>query len=131
MNSKHKPYTELFGHDCDFKVRYEFYSESEGGRKNLPHQGIRSDFWYKNENHDTNTDYMIYPEFQNTNDEIIDSGEVLRKGVAKMWILNPEWRKYHQKRIEIGTIGYFKEGSRKTAKCQVIEILGLNSNPTD
>ena len=131
LSHKHTPYSEIFGHASDFKVRYEFYTESEGGRQNLPHQGIRSDFWYEHENHDSNSDYMIYPEFLNSDGELINSGEVLPTGVATMWILNPEWRKYHQKRIEVGTIGFFKEGSRRTAKCEIIEIIGLHTNPVD
>ena len=30
----------------NFKIKYRFYSEDEGGRKKLPYQGYRSDFFY-------------------------------------------------------------------------------------
>jgi hypothetical protein len=32
---------------------------------------------------------------------------------------------YHKKRIKIGQLGYFREGARKTAICEIIEIRGL------
>ena len=132
MSKIHQSYEILFSHECDFKVEYEFYSPDEGGRENLPHQGIRSDFWYECDNHENPDNlYMIYPEYENNNGELIPSGPVLRNGTARMWILNPKWRKYHQERIKINTIGYFHEGSKRTGVCKVVEIIGLNENPTE
>jgi hypothetical protein len=32
-------------------------------------------------------------------------------------------------KIKVGLTGYFMEGSRRIAKCKVIEILGLTKNP--
>ena len=40
MNEIHKSYREQSGHQEDFKVKYKFRSEEEGGRKTLPIQGI-------------------------------------------------------------------------------------------
>ena len=48
---KHKEYDKVLNRKCDFRVSYRFFDESEGGRKQLPHQAIRSDFWYEHENH--------------------------------------------------------------------------------
>ena len=131
MVKNHRPYANTFNHECDFKVEYELFTPENGGRKNNPYQGIRFDFWYECENHDNQERlYMIYPEFENSDGELILNGPVLRSGTARMWIVNPEWRVYHQKRIQINTIGYFHEGIR-IGKCKVIEIIGLNSNPTE
>jgi hypothetical protein len=129
MSKIHQPYEELWGHMEDFIVKYKFYSPEEGGRKTVPHQGIRSDFWYECNDHDTDSLYMIYPQFQDINGIMIPSGVVEKEGIAKMWILSEELRPYHQKRIKLGTVGYFMEGSRRTARCKVIEIVGLMSNP--
>ena len=43
---EHKPYNERLKHPYDFEVEYRILSESEGGRKTLPYQGRRWDFWY-------------------------------------------------------------------------------------
>ncbi len=41
-----KPYHEILKHHYDFRVRYRFLSQEEGGRRNPPFQGYRSDFEY-------------------------------------------------------------------------------------
>jgi len=124
----HEPYEYRLKHPEDFKVKYRFYSESEGGRKQPPIQGLRSDFWYENENHTVKGIFMIWPEFENENGELIESGIVLNEGIARMWIINDDLRAYHQDRIRRGTKGYFMEGVR-IGECEVIEIIGLNSIP--
>ncbi|WP_338869239.1 hypothetical protein WBJ53_19620 [Spirosoma sp. SC4-14] len=126
-----KPYQQLFGHQEDFKVKYRFYSQEEGGRYTLPHQGIRSDFCYESADHEINWLFMIYPEFEDEQGNLIEEGEVLKEGVARMWILNAKNRAYHRSRIKIGTVGYFREGSRSTGICEVVEIIGLLQNPTE
>ncbi|BDD05526.1 hypothetical protein [Aureibacter tunicatorum] len=128
MNNDRLPYQERLNHPEDFKVKYRFYSESEGGRKEMPIQGLRSDFWYEDKNHTMKGNFIIWPEFENEDGELIVSGKVLKEGVARMWIINNESRPYHQERIKIGTKGYFMEGIR-TGECEVIEIVGLESNP--
>jgi len=35
----HQPYDNRLRHPADFKVSYRFYSEQQGGRKSIPHQG--------------------------------------------------------------------------------------------
>ena len=69
--------------------------------------------------------FIIQPEFENNEGELIKAGQVLKEGIARMWIINDRGRKYHQSRIKIGTIGFFMEGARKTADCEVIEIVAL------
>ena len=124
-------YEHKIGHKEDFKVKYKFYNESEGGRKTLPHQNIRSDFWYESDGHEVDWFFMIFPQFEDLDGNLISEGEVLKDGIARMWIVNDKLREYHQKRIKIGTIGYFKEGNLSTGKCEVVEIVSLMVNPTE
>lgn len=129
----HKPYEQKLKHAPDFRVKYRFYTKEEGGRQsNIPFQGYRSDFWYDNPEHSVSYLFMIWPEFENENGEIIHENKksVSQEGTARMWIIVPERRPYHSDKIKVGTKGYFMEGSRKVAECEVIEILGLKSNPT-
>jgi hypothetical protein len=127
----HKSYEEKLAHKADFRVKYKFYTSEEGGRQIMPHQGYRSDFWYPNENHKPNEIFMIFPEFEDENGFILvnDMG-VKREGTARMWIVIPERRNYHKEKIKLGIKGYFKEGNISVAECEVIEIVGLNENPS-
>ena len=130
----HQPYHIKTGHPSDFKVRYRFFESQEGGRKSLPFQGYRSDFWYfHQEQPNPNSIYMIWPEFEDeTGDVIIDSDKpIAREGIARMWIIMPQMRLFHRNKIEPGLTGWFREASRSVAECQVIEIVGLHSNPTE
>jgi hypothetical protein len=127
----HQPYEQIWKRLADFKVQYRFYGPEEGGRTHLSYQGIRSDFWYEHPENIENSVYMIWPEFENEKGEIIleNNKPVSASGTARMWILIPEGRKIHQQRLKVGTKGYFKEGTKSTAECEVIEILGLFENP--
>lgn len=128
----HTAYDNRLGHIADFKVEYHFYSENEGGRKTIPHQGYRSDFWYEHPEHSgTNQIFMIWPEFENEKGEVIldEDSTVSKNGTARMWVIMPERRQYHLDKINLGMTGYFMEGSRRVAICKVTEILGLTSNP--
>ncbi len=61
----HYSYEHKLGHQADFRVVYRFYSMEEGGRKSLPHQGYRSDFYYEHPEHSgSSTIFMIWPEFE-------------------------------------------------------------------
>lgn len=130
MNGKHISYRENLNRKEDFKVKFKFYLEEEGGRKFLPYQGIRSDFWYESDKHNMKGIFMICPEFEDENGALIWSGQVPRAGIARMWIVNSKMRKYHQERIKKGTKGYFMEGATRTADCEVIEIVDLMINET-
>lgn len=128
MNEIHQSYREKLGHKEDFKVKYKFRSPEEGGRKTLPNQGIRSDFWYECDHHERKGIFMIWPEFENHDGTLIQSGQPLSEGIARMWIINQEMRKYHQDRINIGSKGFFIEGAIKTADCEIIKIVDLMKN---
>ncbi|HET6992871.1 MAG TPA: hypothetical protein VFJ43_16165, partial [Bacteroidia bacterium] len=127
----HKPYEITLGHPADFRVRYCYYLPEDGGRKIVPSQGIRSDFWYDFPNDNVKGMFMIWPEFEDENGNVILEGDVSvnRCGTARMWIINPERRPEHIGKIKIGLKCYFMEGQRKVAECEVVELLSLNSNP--
>lgn len=129
----HIPYEQKLNHKADFRISYLFYAENEGGRKRIPSQGYRSDFWYEHPaNSNVNQIFMIWPEFENTNKEVIlDNLSVSESGTALMWIINAKMRPYHLDKITIGVKGYFMEGARRVGECKVIEILGLLENPID
>lgn len=126
----HIPYEQLVKHKSDFRVSYRFYSKEEGGRERMPYQGYRCDFWYEHEANKENSVFMIWPEFEDVNgDVILDTGlPVNSSGTARMLIINDEMRSYHLGKIKTGMTGYFIEG-KKVAECKVIEILDLHTNP--
>lgn len=128
----HTLYEKTRGHIADFKVKYMFYTNEEGGRWSLPYQAYRSDFKYEHPLYDGNNQlFMIHTEFEDeTGNIILESNEqISATGTARMWILIPERRNYHEDKIIVGTKGFFMEGNVKVAKCEVIEILGLLTNP--
>ena len=129
----HIPLDKKLEHSADFKVEYRFYSKEEGGRDTIPYQGYRSDFWYEHPDHHQMYVFMIWPEFENTNGEVIldDKQSVQSTGIARMWVIDPLKRKYHLDKIAVGLKGYFMEGSKRVAECKVIEISGLAINPIE
>ena len=127
----HKPYEEILNHNADFRVKYKFRTQEDGGRKTgEPYQGIRCDFSYVDES--KNQAYMIWPEFEDNDGNIIlyNDRSVPNSGTAKMWIINNEMRPFHYEKIKVGVKGNFREGSMFSADCEVIEILDLKINPT-
>ncbi|MBL7709028.1 MAG: hypothetical protein JNJ86_08135 [Chitinophagaceae bacterium] len=130
----HQPYDIKLKHRSDFKVKYRFYNETEGGRKSLPFQGYRSDFWYfHKEQPNPNSIYMIWPEFEDSHGNVITQSDipVPNEGIARMWIIMPPMRLFHRDKIDIGLKGFFMEGSRKVAECEVILLVDLKTNPTE
>jgi len=127
----HNPYEIKLGHPADFRVRYRFYTKEEGGRSSPPYQGYRSDFWYYHGNSSENQLFMIWPEFENADGEVILQNDcsVPGSGIARMWVIVPESRPCHYEKIKPGLTGYFMEGLRKLADCEVIEAVGLLTNP--
>ncbi|NGZ76628.1 hypothetical protein [Saccharibacillus alkalitolerans] len=125
------PYEARRGHPHDFRVRYRFYTEEEGGRRSLPYQGYRSDFAYDGDDISQTGIYAIHPEFEDADGEVWrdDEGPVSREGTARMWILFPAMRReVHAKRIAVGIKGFFMEGSRRVGEMEAIEICGLAEN---
>lgn len=76
---------------------------------------------------------MIWPEFETVYGDIIleDDKSVPATGTARMWIVTGKMREYHRNRIFTGMKGFFMEGGRKVAECEVIEIIGLEKNPIE
>ncbi|RKP55574.1 hypothetical protein D7Z26_10350 [Cohnella endophytica] len=125
------PYEVVRKHLHDFRIEYRFYSREEGGRKILPFQGYRCDFSYDGDDIGTTGIYMIHPEFEDEDGNVLinDIESVNGIGTARMWILIPEMRKeIHNNRIKLGVKGYFMEGSRKVGVVKVIEINGIMDN---
>lgn len=131
--TKHQPYKERLGHPHDFEVDYRILTENEGGRKTLPFQGIRWDFWYAFNDEHKGQLFMIWPEFINIKGEVITENNVHvpASGKASMWIINNSLRKYHQNKIKIGLNANGHEGGTVVAKYIVTKIVGLMTNPTE
>ncbi|GAA4315872.1 hypothetical protein [Nibribacter koreensis] len=123
----HQSYEELFYRKPDFRVTYTIFTEEEGGRKTPPFQGIRWDFKYDHPEHSNGAIFMIWPEFEDAQGDLIKVANMPlpRYGQARMWIIIEERRAYHKEKIKIGTHGYFMEGHRKVGECEVIELLSL------
>ncbi|WP_207890964.1 hypothetical protein [Hymenobacter edaphi] len=128
---QHQPYADVLRHSPDFVVRYRFYTPEEGGRWQLPVQGVRFDFTYADKALNGPSVWMIWPELEDETGAVIrDKTEpVPASGTARMWIINAANRYLHQGKISLGTKGYFMEGTRRVAACEVIEIAGLLTNP--
>lgn len=110
----------------DFRVRYRFLSEIEGGRKNLPLQHIRSDFLYEGDDPQADGIWCIWPEFLSATGTVLPNDQrAPMEGLADMYIVNAELRAEHARRIHVGVKGYFVEGAKKTAACEVVVVLGL------
>lgn len=107
----------------DFKVKYKFRTFEEGGRQSPVFQGYRSDFWYYHKDNKENELFMIWPIFEDEKGVKIKAEvEVKTEGVAGMKIINDQLVEYHKLRIAIGTKGYFMEGARRIAECEVIAL---------
>ena len=108
-----------------FEVTYRFYSSEEGGRKSAPRQHVRWDFLYEGDDPVTDGISMVWPEFISESGAVLPEGEVPVAGQAHMFIVNPERVEFHRARIRKGVRGFFVEGPRKVAECEVIAVLGL------
>jgi hypothetical protein len=75
---------------------------------------------------------MIWPEFENADGAVLLQNDcsVPMSGIARMWVIVPERRPYHYEKIKPGLIGYFMEGPKRVAECEVIELVGLLNSPT-
>ena len=113
------------GQESAFQVRYRFFTSSEGGRLGPPRQHIRWDFLYAGDDPSSDGMSMIWPEFIATDGTVLPEGEVPTSGVANMFIVNPDRIPYHQQRLSVGTKGYFMEGPKRVAECEVIAIGSL------
>jgi hypothetical protein len=107
----------------DFEVRYRFLTADEGGCKSAPRQHLRRDFLYDGDDPHRDGIFAIYPEFADVAGSTLPEGPVPYKGLAYMFILDPNMRELiHRRRIAV-------EGSKKIAECEVTKLIGL-ANPT-
>ncbi len=122
----HIPYEQKVNRLCDFIVKYKFIPVEKGGRTTLPAQGYRPDFLYAEDNEKDGL-WIIWPEFLDLNGNVITdkSIRVDPDGKAIMWIMNEQFTEKHRVRIKIGQKGFFMEGSKKVAECEVIEVVSL------
>jgi hypothetical protein len=112
----------------DFRVSYRLYTTAEGGRRTPPHQHIRWDFRYDDKSISSST-FWIWPEILLPNGELAPAGPIPAYGLADMFILFPQYRAFHRPHIHPGVRGYFIEGTRRVGVCEVVEVLGLLTNP--
>lgn len=128
-------YEKIRRHPPDFEVTYRFLTAAEGGRQTgPPGQHYRCDWAYDGDDIQKDGIFMIHPEFLTPEGDIFPefeiAGKVSNSGRATMWILVPEMRRtVHQRRLSVGTRGYFMEGSRKVAEAAVTRIIALHANP--
>lgn len=118
-------YGERPGWQAAFEVRYRFYSQSEGGRKAPPRQHVRWDFLYAGDQPLVEGISMVWPEFIGPSGEVLPEGEVPTTGNALMFIVNPDRWSFHKERVALGVRGFFVEGSKKVAECEVTAVHAL------
>lgn len=116
---EHKSYELVINRQFDFVVKYKF----NDSRNIIPSQGYRSDFMYYEDKAEDGL-WMIWPEFLDIEGNIITdkSKSVDSEGTSLMWIINLDMIDKHKERISIGQKGFFMEGSKKVAECEVISI---------
>jgi hypothetical protein len=57
------------------------------------------------------------------------AGPIPAQGLADMFIIYPQYRAFHRLHLRPGVRGYFMEGNRRVGVCEVVEVLGLHTNP--
>jgi hypothetical protein len=123
-------YEERLGFPCDFKVKYRFYDESEGGRPVPPRQGYHSDFAFESDDIRLTGLYMIWPEFEDDAGGILPENHVVPKsGTARMWVVADEARRAVRRKVRPGVRGFFMEQGRKTAEVVITAVVALETNP--
>jgi hypothetical protein len=114
----------------DFEATIRILSESEGGRKTSPFNGIRWDFSYAS---DGSTDqlYMIWPDFYSPSGDSLPTDSPLPLGVdlpARMTLVADEMREQvHRAHIKPGVEFYCHEGPKRVAVGRVTRITGLHN----
>ncbi|MEH6343460.1 MAG: hypothetical protein V7785_00110 [Bermanella sp.] len=117
----------LYDHKDAFEAVITILTKSEGGRSCPPHNGIRWDFIYA-ENQPENTMYMIWPEFVDDNGDALDKGLFLEGTLkARMHIFSEDMVPLHAERISVGTKFYSVEGPKRVAYSIVTKITGLSN----
>lgn len=120
-----RSYRDSRGQQPAFQVRYRFLRPDEGGRSQAPRQHIRWDFLYAGDDVQGDGLSMIWPEFVAPDGNVLPEGEVPAAGVADMFLVNSDRAAYHRRRLAVGTKGYFMEGPKKVAECEVVALGSL------
>ena len=108
-----------------FRVSYRFLRSDEGGASRAPRQHVRWDFLYEGDDIQREGISMIWPEFLSPGGSVLPEGDVPMDGLADMFIVDDARVLYHRGRIRVGTRGYFMEGPRRVAECEVVAIWSL------
>jgi len=69
---------------------------------------------------------IVWPQFIDADGSMLPEGEVPVEGRALMFIVNPERRLFHRRRVAVGIRGFFMEGPKKVADCEITAVLGLH-----
>jgi hypothetical protein len=120
---------DLYSSEPDFEAEITILTKEQGGRTNPPHNYIRWDFGYAEDNPlepkrslSANI-YMIYPNFLDKNGAPIPKGIPLSGTFqARMHILVKDMVEYHRKRLSVGTKFNCHEGSRIVARGTVTSL---------
>jgi len=102
--------TNIYSTEADFEAKITILTSVQGGRMTPPHNFIRWDFGYAEDNpaepkrNLTAPLYMIYPNFLDNNGLSIPKGIPLEGMLkARMHICVKEMIEYHRTRIAVGT----------------------------
>ena len=71
---------------------------------------------------------MIWPEAVSDSGEPLPEGEIPASGKAHMFIVSDDRRGFHKARIAPGVCGFFMEGAKRVATCQVLELMALSDH---
>ena len=110
---------------ADFEAEITILSKRQCRRQTAPHNGIRWDFKYADDESETSA-FMIWPEFLTDNYEPVSGalcfGSTYR---ARMYVVVDELRDYHRRRITVGTMFFCVEGPHEVANGTVTKIINL------
>jgi hypothetical protein len=113
----------------DFEAIIRIFTESEGGRRTSPFNGIRWDICYAEDDPSDNL-YMIWPDFYDSAGNSLPTDTPLPLGVelrARMTVVVDEMREQtHRARIKPGVDFYCHEGLKRVAVGRVTLVTGLH-----
>lgn len=116
---------QLYGRSADFEAEILVLTEEQGGRKQLPDNGIRWDFAYL-EDQPTDPIYMIHPYFLDDEHISLPKGQkVSGTAIALMFILDQRMIDYHGERVFVGMQFQCREGGRVVALGKVTSLHAL------
>jgi hypothetical protein len=111
--------------DADFEAVISILTAEQGGRTNPPHNGIRWDFAYP-EDQPSDPIYMIHPFFLDDTGTLFSDGRGLVGTMkAAMFIVIEEMVEYHRGRIFVGMQFQCREGHKIVALGTVTKLIRL------